>query len=314
MASFDVDAHTILSVRHGSRAYGTNLPSSDLDIKGVCIPPKRFLLGFAERFDQHIRQVSEGSDVDSTVYSLAKFCKLASDCNPNIIEVLFVEDDDVLIETSLGRGLRSARHSFLSTKIRHTFSGYAHAQLKRIKSHRAWLLDPPKEPPKREDFGLPTGMKLTKSDLGAFNALSDEAHADLSREALRLYERERAWRNLKTQWDQYQNWKQTRNKSRAGAEAKYGYDTKHGMHLVRLMRMCREILSTGEVLVRRPDAQELLSIRAGAWSYDRLIGHAEELDAECGELYETCTVLPKRPDITAIDDLTVGLTECALFK
>ena len=52
---------------------------------------------------------------------------------------------------------------------------------------------------------------------------------------------------------------------------KHGYDTKHAMHLWRLLRMCAEILETGRVLVRRPDADELLAIRDGAWRYDAII-------------------------------------------
>mgnify|MGYP001607055563 CR=1 FL=1 len=46
---------------------------------------------------------------------------------------------------------------------------------------------------------------------------------------------------------------------------------KHAMHLVRLMRMCKEILITCEVVVKRPDREELLAIRNGAWSYYKLI-------------------------------------------
>lgn len=36
---------TVLLVRHGSHAYGTNTPASDEDFKGVAIPPKEYFLG-----------------------------------------------------------------------------------------------------------------------------------------------------------------------------------------------------------------------------------------------------------------------------
>src|SRR5690606_9857781 len=87
---------------------------------------------------------------------------------------------------------------------------------------------------------------------------------------LELLERERAYQSKQREWEQYQHWKKTRNPARHALEEKYGFDTKHAMHLVRLMRMCREILETGKVLVKRPDAEELLSIRNGAWSYEQL--------------------------------------------
>ena len=80
------------------------------------------------------------------------------------------------------------------------------------------------------------------------------------------------------------------------------------MHLVRLLRMCREILTEGVVRVKRPDAAELREIRNGAWSYDRLIEWAKGEDAALEAVYKTST-LPREPDRAAIDALCVALTE-----
>lgn len=88
----------------------------------------------------------------------------------------------------------------------------------------------------------------------------------------------------------YWTWKQNRNEARHALEVAYGYDTKHAMHLVRLMRMAEEILTEGKLLVRRPDAKELLDIRNGAWSYEQLIAWAEEKDE-----YIRNTLYPKSP-------------------
>ncbi len=107
-------------------------------------------------------------------------------------------------------------------------------------------------------------------------------------------------------WEKYHIWKRTRNAARAELEAKYGYDTKHGGHLIRLMRMCKEILEGNGVLVKRPDAQEILEIRNGAWSYERLIEEANRLERECDELYKTSS-LPHKPDIHKLNDLCVEI-------
>ena len=45
----------ILLVTHGSHAYGLNTPTSDLDIKGIAIPPREYFLGFANSFEQAIQ-------------------------------------------------------------------------------------------------------------------------------------------------------------------------------------------------------------------------------------------------------------------
>ena len=306
--NFDVNARTILSVKHGSHAYGTNIATSDVDIKGICIEPLNHHLGFLHCFEQHERLASKGHDADLVIYSLKKFAKLAAECNPNIIEVLHVADDDVIYIDEFGERLRSLANDFLSTRARFTFAGYAHAQLKRIKTHRDWLLNPPKSPPDRKEFGLPDEVKASKSELGAFDATLEQGiEIELPKEVLTLFVREKQYQSAKMKWKQFEDWKVNRNCERAKLEAKFGYDTKHGMHLIRLLRMCKEILNDGKVHVKRHDAEELLRIRAGEWDYDRLIKEAESLDSECEALYKT-SALPRESNRTKINAEIVQLT------
>jgi len=310
--NFDVSARTILYVRHGSHAYGLNVVTSDEDFKGVCVKPKACYLGFLNNFEQAEHMGSKNDGVDSVTYSLDKFARLAIDCNPNIIEVLHVADKDVLKVDDFGEELRAARNDFLSKKARFTFAGYAHAQLKRIKTHRTWLLDPPKAPPERKDFGLSDSDKISKSELGAGQALFESPVAMLAggvpANVVRLFTQEKAYQAAKTHFDQYVNWKKTRNPARAELEEKFGYDVKHACHLIRLMRMCHEILSSGKVLVERPDREELLMIRRGKRTYDGLIEEADRLEAECDALYVTSS-LPREPDRSKLDALIVDMTD-----
>jgi predicted nucleotidyltransferase len=312
--NFDADARTIFLTRHGSHCYGLNVATSDLDIKGICVKPKASYFGFLNGFEQVERMAAKGHENDTVIYSVDKFTKLASDNNPNIIEILFVDDSDVLKIDEFGEELRSIRNDFLSRKARYTFAGYAHAQLKRIKTHRSWLLNPPKQMPTRADFGLPLMEKVSKSELGAFNALVNDGKAvELPKDVLTLFNLENQYQNAETNWKHYQNWVKERNAKRAELEAKFGFDTKHGMHLIRLMRMCKEILSTGKVLVRRPDRDELLAIRNGLWSYDRVIDHAEDIEAQCGELYDS-SPLPREPNREKLNEFLVNLTDRYLAK
>lgn len=300
LGNFDwLPARTLFVTRHGSHAYGTSLPESDLDLRGIAVPPLQFLLGFDGTFEQVAQ-----SQPDLTIFALRKFCSLAVDCNPNALEILFTDPRDHLVVTPLGERLLGLRDAFLSQKARQTFSGYAIAQLKRIRTHRAWLLEPPKAPPSRVDFGLSERTKFSDSEMGIM-AMREE---DLPAAITELYLREKRYQNAKRTWEQYENWKATRNPVRSELEAKHGYDTKHAMHLVRLLRMAREILTGKGVIVRRPDAEELLAIRRGAWTYEELIAFADREDEAVRTIESK---LPQHPDRIALSAACCEITLAA---
>jgi len=300
-------SRTIFLTKHGSQAYGTSTPTSDLDVKGIAIPPKEILLGFAGTFEQ----AEIKGDPDVVIYDLRKFLSLAADCNPNIIEVLFTNEEDWLKTTPAFELLHKNADLFLSRKARFTFSGYAISQLKRIRTHKRWLLEPPTHKPTREEYGLGVANKaINSTDMGAYEKLLNEGHT-FSENVMIVLQKEKTYHNALTEWTQYETWKRTRNEKRAAMEAQFGYDVKHGMHLVRLMRMCKEILVEGKVHVRRPDAEELKAIRAGAWSYERLISWAEEQEAAMSSFMES-SPLPAQPDKARLNALCVELIEKAL--
>jgi predicted nucleotidyltransferase len=111
----------------GSHSYGTNTPESDMDFRGVCIPPIENLLGLDNKFEQY-----ETKDPDSVIYSLKKFVRLALQNNPNILDALFVDDEHVVYANEYGRELRELKYSFLSKRVFHTYGGYAHSRLKNL--------------------------------------------------------------------------------------------------------------------------------------------------------------------------------------
>lgn len=109
-----MDGGTILLVRHGSHAYGTNTETSDEDFKGVAIPPKEYFYGFTHRFEQ---AELKAPDDDAVIYDIRKFFNLAADCNPNIIELLHVDPIDYVIVTPIGQMILDHKNDFLSKKI-----------------------------------------------------------------------------------------------------------------------------------------------------------------------------------------------------
>jgi hypothetical protein len=86
---------------------------------------------------------------------------------------------------------------------------------------------------------------------------------------------------------------------------------KHAYHLIRLLRMCREILVDGKVIVKRPDKDELLAIRNGSWKYEELVEWANKQDEELTILMKT-SKLPQVPDRAALDKLCQQIVESKL--
>lgn len=346
---------TIYLTRHGSHAYGTSLPTSDLDIRGICIAPREYYHGFSLVFEQAVQK-----EPDLAIFELRKFLTLACDVNPNVIELLYTDPSDHLFVTPAMEKLLENRSAFLSRRVKHTFSGYALSQLKRINLHYRWLKNPPTGEPIRKEFGLPertvipadqlmaakaaiqkqidrwTFKDIENLDPATRQAMMDSfektllemtqwtwldreekqwvAAADFlgfSTNFIEVLDKERRYDGARKNWTQYNEWKRSRNPDRAVLEEKWGFDTKHGLHLVRLLRMCREILTTGQVHVRRPDAEELLAIRAGAWDYYKLVEWAESEDKSLTELMST-SPLPYTHDRKKIDALCIELVEASL--
>ena len=92
---------------------------------------------------------------------------------------------------------------------------------------------------------------------------------------------------------------------------RYGYDTKNAAHLIRLLRMGVEFLRDGELQVRRPDAPELLAIKHGEWTMERVKLEAERLFRRAEDAHAAST-LPDQPDPDAINALTVAVIGEAL--
>ena len=117
----------ILLALGGSRAYGTNLPESDTDVRGIAINPSKQIFGLEDDFEQVVE-----TNTDTTIYSLNKMTKLLLSCNPNTIEILGCRPEDYLYITPYGQKILDNKQNFLSVKAIDTFGGYARAQYNRL--------------------------------------------------------------------------------------------------------------------------------------------------------------------------------------
>ncbi len=169
MQKEQVEQNTIFLTVAGSRAYGTSTPTSDYDYRGVCIiPDKSLYFGTGlNKFDQ----MDKGFEDDRVIYDIRKFIGLAMENNPNIIELLFTDAQHHIVNTEWFNRIIEHRDKFLSRNVKYRFSGYAFAQLKRIKRHRGYLMNPPKQKPERSDFNLPDRKLISSDNMGAFQWL-----------------------------------------------------------------------------------------------------------------------------------------------
>ncbi len=128
----------IAIMRVGSNLYGTVTPESDDDFTGIFIAPESYKLGrkHIDFLEMKSNKSSSGKrnqkgDLDCTFYELDKWFGLLSNNNPNQLELLFVNKLNLIHTTPIFEEILKNRALFISTKCRHSFSGYAFSQLKR---------------------------------------------------------------------------------------------------------------------------------------------------------------------------------------
>ena len=132
----------------GSHAHGTSTPQSDLDTRGVFALPK-------ECYPSIFLPQQEVADDEQDIkfFELTKFLSLASECNPSVIELLWVPEDCIRYTTPAWEEIIKRRSLFISRKALGTFSGYAYAQIKKARGQNKMVMKEwPIEKPNKKDF------------------------------------------------------------------------------------------------------------------------------------------------------------------
>ena len=109
----------------GSQAFGLSGDDSDVDRRGIYLPPAELhwsLYGVPGQI--------ENNDTQEAYWELQKFLVMALKANPNILECLHTP----LVEhaTPLAQELLAARQRFLSRLIYQTYNGYVMSQFKKL--------------------------------------------------------------------------------------------------------------------------------------------------------------------------------------
>lgn len=326
MTAFTLDEarnpdHLLFECITGSRAYGTDTPESDTDIRGVFVLPADRLLGLSR-----IEQVSDETH-DETYYEIGRFIQLLGKNNPNILEILFSEADCTRFRHPLFDRIRP--ESVLSRVCESTFAGYAMTQVRKARGLNKKIVNPMDGPRKSvlEFCHVPVGqgsapllrwleeLNLRQEECGLVKIphmhdvygifagapgyqgiIRHPDSTELSLSSIPRGETPIGWMNFNKdgfkkyckEYREYQTWLAERNEARFATNVEHGknYDSKNLMHTFRLLDMAEEIALFRRITVRRPNRDFLMQIRRGDFSYEDLIAMAEEKIESIGEAFE----------------------------
>ena len=306
----------------GSWAYGTNVETSDVDIRGCALNKKSEILTNV-KFEQVV-----DSNTDTTIYSFNKLLHLLSNCNPNVIEILGLKPEHYLYLSEEGKELLNNKDLFLSKRAFHTFGGYAYSQLRRLDNKAARKLDQTEQ--ENHILNSIKNAQLTFSEkyldydedsikLYLDKAINDELDSEIFMD---IHLTHYPLRDYKGMWSEMNNI--IKEYSRLGHRnenaIKRGKLAKHMMHLIRLYMMCDDILLDGKIITYREKEHDfLMDIRNGKFlddndqPTDEFMDIVEVYQEKVAKSYEISD-LPHSPDYNKINKFMADINERVILR
>lgn len=299
----------------GSYSYGTNIETSDVDVRGCALNSCTDLLGLTN-FEQVVNTAT-----DTTVYSFNKLISLLLNCNPNTIEMLGCKPEHYFFITGIGQEMIDNRKLFLSRRAVHSFGGYANQQLRRLEN----ALARDKLPQARKEEHILKSMqnavkafenRYTSFENGSMvlytaesprEDLDREIFADIHIDKYPVREFNSVMNDLTNVIGTYERLNHRNHKKDDN------HLNKHAMHLIRLYLMCLDILEKEDIITyRENDHDILMSIRSGAYQLEdgtyrqEFFDMVNEFEKRLAYAKEN-TSLPDHPNMKLVEEFVIDV-------
>lgn len=304
----------------GSYSYGTNVETSDVDVRGCALNSPSDLLGLTN-FEQVVN-----TQTDTAVYSFNKLVSLLLNCNPNTIEMLGCKPEHYFYLTNVGKEMIDNRKLFMSRRAVQSFGGYATQQLRRLEN--ALARDKLSQARREEHIrnSMEGAVRSFKSRYTSFDKgsvqlytaesqredLDREIFANIHLEGYPAREFNSMMNDLHNVLADYEKLNH-RNKKKDD-----NHLNKHAMHLIRLYLMCLDILEKGDIITyREADRGLLMSIRHGEYQREdgtyrqEFFDMVSEFEKKLAYAKEN-TSLPEHPDMKKVEEFVMDVNRRSL--
>lgn len=295
----------ILKVKVGSQLFGTDTPESDLDMEGIFMPPETVLFGFGECKEVDLGVVSKQENgrndkdaIDFKVREYRTFARLALQCNPNILNVLFVNSKNVLYSNEYGKRLREMAEFFVHQQGLKRYHGYAVSQMKKMTlkpegydalNRAKWILE-------RSDPD-----EILVNATAQYGDFKDEGPGKHIRLHDLNFERGLKVRRVLSMIED----RIERASARSANWNRFGYDTKFASNLIQLLTQGIELGTTGRLQFPLRNKGYILDIKKGEYSLSDIEKSAQQYSDQLSELIHGKCNLPRKPQQRAVEEFVV---------